>query len=154
MSIPDGMREYLGNSQWAMLTKLTGSIPTGANKIGTVGLSNKTVEVITHNGVAVRDTANQDGVGFIDVSGYGRKMLHILNLLDQSVTVTIQARANAVANTVTIVTKTIGPGVFEKLNSADSTALTDPYQQWRIRATCSVAPASGSLSIYFEGDPK
>jgi hypothetical protein len=125
--------------------------------------SGRTGEVRLVNALQIRDT-NPHAGSPVDVSMYpGRKVLHISNTHNQTVSVTVTAyNANggagvstasfsvtAGATAILTAAGTLTGGTFTA--GSNFSLLGEPLQQISISATASTAPTSGQLDVWVEG---
>ncbi len=108
-------------------------------------------EVQFQNALSITDTAVHSSAT-IDVSGYsGRKYLHVVHNLNQAITVTVVAYISNGTNGIVVGSKTLAANTSGIITAADIPALAEPVQQFAIQVQCSVAPASGTITILLEG---
>ena len=100
-------------------------------------------ELVVFDAEAIRDTATHNSVNSTN-SNFHLKTIVVSNGLNQTVTLQLQGSRN-------------GSSWINIGSTFDQAAGTDGYQTsevffpyMRITATCSVAPASGTLSAWFE----
>ena len=113
----------------------------------------KVEEIILHNVLAIRDTANHNS-SYIDISNLsGKKYLHITNDLDQSVDVTLLIATAGTTDFALVAgqTKTITAGTWDTVTAADIRELAEPLQQLSVRLKCSIAPTTGTVTVFLEG---
>ena len=95
---------------------------------------------------AIRDTS--DHMSEVSVENYGSqtRTLLIHNKLDESVSIQVQGdRESTFSNPMDI-----GSAIVVSANTNEYTTMTQYFPFIRIKATCSVAPTTGSLSSWIE----
>lgn len=121
----------------------------GAPNVQLVG--RKSAEKPFHNAVSIRDTANNDTVN-TDVSDLsGRKVILIDNTLNQSVIISVIVRPNSEAFSYNAGSVTISASSTGIITPAAIPVLDDPWMKVQLRAVCSVAPTSGTLTTILSG---
>lgn len=108
------------------------------------------------NALAIRDTANRDYV--VDCTGYPRRMVAFINSLDQAVTAMVGFSADPVLSVgigerevLTIPANTVrwaGPEGSSAGAFLAAPSLANYSEGLFLRLVCSVAPVSGSLTVY------
>ena len=122
----------------------------------------KAIQKTLHNAIAITDTLAKDSA-ITEVADIPlRKILHVRNTLDQPVDISVFVYSRlgdtgttyyGPSNINSGTTKTVAAGVNMILTETDSPALNHPVQFMMVRAKCSVAPTTGSVSVWLEGVP-
>ena len=107
-------------------------------------------DVYVFNALAITDTGIHNSAR-IDCTPYpGKKVLYVENTLNQAVNLTLFAypslgggNAYSAQNVAASTNVIIEPGVIA--------ALDDPINNFILQAACTVAPTSGSLTVFLEG---
>ena len=116
---------------------------------------NKRLEIVAANALAITDTTAHTLGPFV-VAGYGNKLIKVYSSLNQSVT--INAQAIAVSSDPTAngfgpqITQAAGVTWADKATANWDLLGADFYSMYLI-VQASVAPTSGSISIYIAGSP-
>jgi hypothetical protein len=106
-------------------------------------------ELTAVNALAITDTANHDVV--MDVSNLsGRKFLFINNTLNQSVTIQVGIVSGS-GLWFMLGSKTVTTSNYGIISASDMPLLVEPMMKMAIRISCSVAPTSGTVSVWIAG---
>ena len=137
MSIQDRQGNYQKyNSDGSTPTTIVGS------------LAKEVKEINVFNALAIADIINHETI--VDVSTLGRKTLHVVNSLNQSVAITLYVLRKDGYGYSALTTKTLSSGNIS-YNASDYPYLGEPVQKFAMRVVCTTAPTTGSITINIEG---
>lgn len=108
-------------------------------------------EIQLLNAVAIRNTSPNTSTTVDATALSSRKYFHVSNTLNQAVTIGVTVYTSDGNNGVVIGSKSIAAGTNGLITIADISTLSEPFNKISITATCSIAPASGSVSVWLEG---
>lgn len=123
-------------------------------------------QTIMANAVQIRDTLNHyfpgnntvgySAVTLLDVSAYAEKGVLVYNGHDQALTVSIhgdarQTPGNSQTRFSPLTSDSLAAGATKWYGSGANAQLKEPFPYLAVQLTASVAPTTGSVSIYLEG---